>query len=548
MKLSIRYKLLILAFIILAGNGIIGYTFYSSNEKFIKSEQLVQHSLQVISLSGNILSLGKDIKSASLGYIITKDSSFLEPLFAARNSIFTNIRQLNLLVQDSHSQTKRVDSIRYYIEKRLTYSLQQIEIRSKQGLMPAIIYTSNNQGKYFFDRIRLITIALQAEETTLLTQRRQTNKDSAKVFTLTSQIMYFLMMIITVLLFIATNRNFLQKIKREKRAAELVIANKEIAFQNEEKGSRASELIVANKELVFQNEEKEKRTEELITTYQKLVFQNEEKEKRAAELIIADKELVFQKNEKGKRAAELVIVNKELVFQSEEKEKQEAANNELEAFSYSVSHDLRAPLRHIGGFVDLLIKNSSSQLDETGLRYLNIISESTHEMGDLIDALLTFSRLSRTELRLTKINSKKMVNHVIESFSDELAGRNVEINISELPDMMGDEILIKQVWVNLISNAIKYSRNKEKAIIDIGGKIENDKMVYSISDNGAGFDMKFADKLFGVFQRLHKARDFEGIGIGLANVNRIIVRHGGKCWADSEVDKGATFFFSTPNN
>ena len=569
MKLSIRYKLLILAFIILAGNGIIGYTFYSSNEKFIKSEQLVQHSLQVISLSGNILSLGKDIKSASLGYIITKDSSFLEPLFAARNSIFTNIRQLNLLVQDSHSQTKRVDSIRYYIEKRLTYSLQQIEIRSKQGLMPAIIYTSNNQGKYFFDRIRLITIALQAEETTLLTQRRQTNKDSAKVFTLTSQIMYFLMMIITVLLFIATNRNFLQKIKREKRAAELVIANKEIAFQNEEKGSRASELIVANKELVFQNEErekraaeliiankelvfqneeKEKRTEELITTYQKLVFQNEEKEKRAAELIIADKELVFQKNEKGKRAAELVIVNKELVFQSEEKEKQEAANNELEAFSYSVSHDLRAPLRHIGGFVDLLIKNSSSQLDETGLRYLNIISESTHEMGDLIDALLTFSRLSRTELRLTKINSKKMVNHVIESFSDELAGRNVEINISELPDMMGDEILIKQVWVNLISNAIKYSRNKEKAIIDIGGKIENDKMVYSISDNGAGFDMKFADKLFGVFQRLHKARDFEGIGIGLANVNRIIVRHGGKCWADSEVDKGATFFFSVPNN
>jgi len=653
MKLSIRYKLLILAFIILAGNGIIGYTFYSSNEKFIKSEQLVQHSLQVISLSGNILSLGKDIKSASLGYIITKDSSFLEPLFAARNSIFTNIRQLNLLVQDSHSQTKRVDSIRYYIEKRLTYSLQQIEIRSKQGLMPAIIYTSNNQGKYFFDRIRLITIALQAEETTLLTQRRQTTKDSAKVFTLTSQIMYFLMMIITVLLFIATNRNFLQKIKREKRAAELVIANKEIAFQNEEKGSRASELIVANKELVFQNEErekraaeliiankelafqneekesraselivankelvfqneerekraaeliiankelvfqneeKEKRTEELITTYQKLVFQNEEKEKRAAELIIADKELVFQKNEKGKRAAELVIVNKEivfqneekekraaeliiadkelvfqknekgkraaelvivnkeLVFQSEEKEKQEAANNELEAFSYSVSHDLRAPLRHIGGFVDLLIKNSSSQLDETGLRYLNIISESSHEMGDLIDALLTFSRLSRTELRLTKINSKKMVNHVIESFSDELAGRNVEINISELPDMMGDEILIKQVWVNLISNAIKYSRNKEKAIIDIGGKIENDKMVYSISDNGAGFDMKFADKLFGVFQRLHKARDFEGIGIGLANVNRIIVRHGGKCWADSEVDKGATFFFSVPNN
>ena len=209
---------------------------------------------------------------------------------------------------------------------------------------------------------------------------------------------------------------------------------------------------------------------------------------------------------------------------------------------------MRGPLRHIGGFVDLLIKNNSSQLDESGLRYLNIISESSHEMGNLIDALLTFSRLSRTEMQQTNIDSKNLVTLVLKTFSDEIAQRNVEINISELPDIKGDENLIKQVWVNLISNALKYSRNKEKAVIDIGGKIENDKTIFYIKDNGAGFDMKYADKLFGVFQRLHKARDFEGIGIGLANVNRIVVRHGGKCWAESEVGKGATFFFSIPNN
>jgi PAS domain S-box-containing protein len=226
----------------------------------------------------------------------------------------------------------------------------------------------------------------------------------------------------------------------------------------------------------------------------------------------------------------------------------ENANKELEAFSYSISHDLRAPLRHIGGFIDLLIKNSKSQLDVSGLRYLNIIAESSGEMGNLIDALLTFSRLSRAELQRSKINSKYMVDHVIDTFSDELSGRNIEINISDLPDAMGDENLINQVWVNLISNAIKYSRNKEKAVIEIGGKIENDKTIFFIRDNGAGFDMAYADKLFGVFQRLHKARDFEGVGIGLANVNRIIVRHGGTCWAESEVDKGATFFFSIPNN
>jgi light-regulated signal transduction histidine kinase (bacteriophytochrome) len=141
-----------------------------------------------------------------------------------------------------------------------------------------------------------------------------------------------------------------------------------------------------------------------------------------------------------------------------------------------------------------------------------------------------------------------MVNRVIKSFSDELESRNVEINISKLPDVMGDEILIKLVWSNLISNAIKYSKNKEKAVIDIGAKIENDFTIFFIQDNGAGFDMKYVKKLFGVFQRLHKARDFEGIGIGLADVNRIVTRHGGKCWAESEVDKGATFFFSIPNN
>lgn len=352
---------------------------------------------------------------------------------------------------------------------------------------------------------------------------------------------------LTAELLIADRELAFQGKEKKKRAAELIIANKELVFQGKEKGKRAAELLIANKELVFQNKEKEKRAAELLIANKELVFQNKEKEKRAAELIIANKELVFQNNEKEKRAAELIIANKELIFQSEEKEKQVAENKELEAFSYSVSHDLRAPLRHIGGFVDLLVKNSSSQLDETGLRYLNIISESANEMGKLIDALLTFSRLSRTELQRTKINVKNIVNQALKTFSSDFASRDIEINISDLPDVRGDETLVNQVWVNLISNALKYTRNEEKAIINIGGKVEHGVATYFISDNGVGFDMKYVDKLFGVFQRLHKARDFEGIGIGLANVNRIVVRHGGKCWAESKIGKGARFSFSIPN-
>lgn len=254
-----------------------------------------------------------------------------------------------------------------------------------------------------------------------------------------------------------------------------------------------------------------------------------------------------QIQEKEKRASELVLINKELDFQHEETEKQEVANKELEAFSYSVSHDLRAPLRHIGGFVDLLVKNSAANLDEKGLRYLNIISESALEMGNLIDALLNFSRLSRAGLDRKKINTNNTVAAVIKTFSDEITEREVKIIVMDLPETKCDEGLIFQVWINLVSNALKYSRQAKEPVIEIGSANVNRDIVFFIKDNGVGFDMKYADKLFGVFQRLHKARDFEGIGIGLANVNRIVVRHGGKCWAESEINKGATFFFSLPN-
>jgi len=224
------------------------------------------------------------------------------------------------------------------------------------------------------------------------------------------------------------------------------------------------------------------------------------------------------------------------------------SNQELESFCYSISHDLRAPLRHIVGFINLLIKNNSALLDEIGIRYLNIISESSIEMGNMIDALLNFSRLGRTGLTRTKFNSRDLVDTALETFKEDMTGRNVEIRISELPDGTGDKFLIYQVWINLISNALKYSKKKEKAIIEIGGEIINNETIFQIKDNGVGFDMLYADKLFGVFQRLHKARDFEGIGIGLANINRIVTKHGGRCWAESEVDKGATFFFSLPLN
>ena len=227
-------------------------------------------------------------------------------------------------------------------------------------------------------------------------------------------------------------------------------------------------------------------------------------------------------------------------------EQLETANKELEAFSYSVSHDLRAPLRHINGFIDLFLEAKTTHLTNEELGYLKTVTNSANEMGELIDALLSFSRLNRAELRKKAIDTQQIIGQGLKIFENEIKKREIEIRVEPLRETYGDYQLISQVWINLLSNAIKYTGKREKAIIEIGSFLENNEIVFFVKDNGAGFNMKYADKLFGVFQRLHKPRDFEGVGIGLANIKRIVRRHGGRCWAEGEVDKGATFYFSLP--
>lgn len=227
----------------------------------------------------------------------------------------------------------------------------------------------------------------------------------------------------------------------------------------------------------------------------------------------------------------------------------EVVNKELEAFSYSVSHDLRAPLRHIDGFAKMLEETSSARLDETGLRYLNVISGAAKRMGALIDDLLVFSRMGRSEMNRTNVKMNDLVAEVLREMSQDLQDRAIEWDISPLPEVNGDRALLKQVWVNLISNAVKYSRHRSPATIKINcQEIDSAELEFSVQDNGAGFDMKYAGKLFGVFQRLHQAEEFEGTGIGLANIRRIIQRHGGRTWAEGKVDAGATFYFTMTNN
>lgn len=223
-----------------------------------------------------------------------------------------------------------------------------------------------------------------------------------------------------------------------------------------------------------------------------------------------------------------------------------SANADLEAFAYSVSHDLRTPLRHIEGYIGILEISAAAKLNDNERKHMEVIKKAAQRMGQLIDDLLGFSRIGRAEMRKVQVNMNALVKETLVHLQPDLANRNIVWDIQSLPEVLGDNNLLRQVWMNFLTNAIKYSRQRDPAKIEICAIAKGNEIIFQVRDNGVGFDMNYVGKLFGVFQRLHLESEFEGTGIGLANVRRIIQRHGGNTWAESKIGEGSTFYFSLP--
>ena len=264
-----------------------------------------------------------------------------------------------------------------------------------------------------------------------------------------------------------------------------------------------------------------------------------------AELDLSRRALLSLVEDQKRAEAEVRRLNADLEQRVRDRTAQlEEANRELDAFAYSVSHDLRAPLRAVDGFARILVEDYGTKLDAEGQRLCAVVSDSARDMGRLIDSLLSLSRIGRASLRPARVDMGKLVAQVFDNLVAPADRARLDFRVADLPEAEADPALIRLVWQNLLSNAIKFTAKREHAIIEVRASIDGPDVVYSVRDNGAGFDMQYADKLFGVFQRLHSVQEFEGTGIGLATVQRIVRRHGGRVWAEGRTNEGAVFFFT----
>jgi len=582
MKLNFYQKLTVLFLVFFIGIGFIAFLAFRNNLAFANSNKLVEHTQLVLDESEKIFSLTQSIANGERGYIITGDSSFLQPFLTGREKIFLQIGKIKTLTTDNVVQQLRIDSVFNYAEKRVAVSEKIIAEINDGNKAAAAAIIAGGTGKELSEKVRALVTEMQSEENHLLKQRKAAIDARMEAI---NRLICGLLAVLLILLTLAYwgfiyNHRRQQKlegeIKNTSHFLNTILENipNMIFVKNAEdlrfvRFNRAGEKLlgISREEMIGRNDYDffpKEQADAFITKDREVLLKGEvidiaeepihtnfgEKWLHTKKIAISDEmgnpqyllgiseDITDSRN----RIEEVKQLNTEL-----EKTIGQllSANKEMEAFTYSVSHDLRAPLRIIDGFSEILLKDYHDNLDEEGRRTLGVIMSNAKHMGQLIDDLLNLSRLGRTQLSIKEVDMREMVDDVIHALSvmDPQVHKS-DIRVHPLPPCHCDMSLMRQVWMNLISNSVKYSRNNEKPVIKIGCENKNGRAVYYIQDNGVGFNMKYYNKLFGVFQRLHKISEFEGTGVGLALVHRIITRHGGHIWAEAVEHEGAAFYFT----
>ena len=574
MKCSIEQKIRVGFGLALAVLLVIGAFSYRSATRFVEALRWEEHTERVLAhLSFTLVSL-LNAETASRGYALTGNELFLEPYQPGIIGANESVNELRKSAADNPGQQRKLDVLEPLLARKMRFMSELIDMRKTQGADAAEQKFNTLEGKQVMNEIRKVIGEIETQEKRLLQERSASAQSGANLTRAIAIIGSLLGIVFVGIASIIVHRDFQKRRQAEEERDRfftlsldmLCIAGFDGHFKRlnpawEKTLGFTREELMARPYLDFIHPDDRQATlaeaQKIASGADVISFENRYRCKDGSyrwflwsatplveqQVTYASARDITERKQTEKKVQEL---NENLESRAAQLA---VANKELEAFSYSVSHDLRAPLRHIDGFLELLKKKAGSALDAKCQRYVNMISESAAEMGQLIDDLLSFSRMGRAEMRATRLNLEQLVKDTVNELGRETEGRDIVWKIGALPEVQADPSLMHQVVVNLFSNALKYSRTRARTEIEVGCQPNtNGEHTFFVRDNGVGFDMKFADKLFGVFQRLHEADEFEGTGIGLANVQRIIGRHGGRTWAEGVVDGGATFYFSLPKS
>ncbi|HEY0742672.1 MAG TPA: CHASE3 domain-containing protein [Chryseosolibacter sp.] len=548
----------------------LAYLSLENKSRLVANSDSVAHTLDVLLQSERVLSLATNMELGQRGFAITGNDTFLLTFNRAKNAITEEVKALTDITADNSKQQAKVTQLNSLVLRLATFCETAVRTRER-GFDEAIKLNSTLQGKFLLDSVRQAVAQFQEEEHRLLAVRSARNDHGIMSFNRT--FIYLLVAITLILLvtFYAINVNLKARIESEMQL-NLALNEIEDLYNNAPCGYHSLDHrgVVVNVNNTLCNWLGYKREEivgrvrfpELLAEESHPVFEEEfAKFKdtgmvRDLEMTLVGKNgallpislsAIAIKDEQGR-----YIKSRTITIDNTDRKKAEMEiknlNRELEAFTYSVSHDLRAPLRSVDGYARILQEDYGTKLDAEGERVINVIVNNARRMGKLIDDLLEFARLGRKELQRTNVDMTSLVNSVKKELLDDHRGRSIEIRISQLDSAPVDIDMIKQVWVNLLSNAIKYTGKTENPRIEVFSIASEDEIEYVVSDNGVGFDMQYVSKLFGVFQRLHRIQDFSGTGVGLAIVKRVVEKHHGRVWANAVLNEGATFHFSIPTN